>query len=78
MTHTQATAPRRAQVVEEIGLQRHYIDGEFRESVAGGHVQDAQPDDQRGPSPTPTGGPPTSTPPSPLRAARSTRVRGRR
>ena len=36
MTHTQATAPRRAQLVEEIGLQRHYIDGEFRESVAGG------------------------------------------
>jgi 5-carboxymethyl-2-hydroxymuconic-semialdehyde dehydrogenase len=35
MTHTQATAPRRAQLVEEIGLQRHYIDGEFRESVAG-------------------------------------------
>ncbi len=36
MTHTQATAPRRAQLVEEIGLQRHYIDGEFRESAAGG------------------------------------------
>src|SRR5918997_2586198 len=36
MTHTQATAPRRAQLVEEIGLQRHYIDGAFRESVAGG------------------------------------------
>jgi 5-carboxymethyl-2-hydroxymuconic-semialdehyde dehydrogenase len=35
MTHTQATAPRRAQLVEEIGLQRHYIDGEFRESVSG-------------------------------------------
>jgi 5-carboxymethyl-2-hydroxymuconic-semialdehyde dehydrogenase len=35
MTHTQATAPRRAQRVEEIGLQRHYIDGEFRESVSG-------------------------------------------
>ena len=36
MSHTQATAPRRAQLVEEIGLQRHYIDGEFRASVAGG------------------------------------------
>jgi 5-carboxymethyl-2-hydroxymuconic-semialdehyde dehydrogenase len=35
MTHTQATAPRRAQLVEEIGLQRHYIDGRFRESVSG-------------------------------------------
>jgi 5-carboxymethyl-2-hydroxymuconic-semialdehyde dehydrogenase len=35
MTHTQATAPRRAQLVEEIGLQRHYIDGEFRESASG-------------------------------------------
>jgi 5-carboxymethyl-2-hydroxymuconic-semialdehyde dehydrogenase len=35
MTHTQAAAPRRAQLVEEIGLQRHYIDGEFRESVSG-------------------------------------------
>src|SRR6185312_967236 len=36
MTHTQATAPRRAQLVEEIGLQRHYIDGAYRESIAGG------------------------------------------
>ncbi|MEA2180420.1 MAG: 5-carboxymethyl-2-hydroxymuconic-semialdehyde dehydrogenase, partial [Solirubrobacteraceae bacterium] len=36
MTHTQATAPRRAQLVEEIGLQRHYIDGEFRDAAEGG------------------------------------------
>jgi 5-carboxymethyl-2-hydroxymuconic-semialdehyde dehydrogenase len=36
MTHTQAAAPRRARLVEEIGLQRHYIDGEFRESLGGG------------------------------------------
>jgi len=35
MTDMQATAPRRAQLVEEIGLQRHYIDGAFRESVSG-------------------------------------------
>jgi 5-carboxymethyl-2-hydroxymuconic-semialdehyde dehydrogenase len=35
MANTQVTAPRRAQLVEEIGLQRHYIDGEFRESVSG-------------------------------------------
>ena len=36
MTETQAPAPRRAQLVREIGLQRHYIDGEFRESLGGG------------------------------------------
>ena len=29
-------------------LQRHYIDGAFRESRAGGDVRDAQPGDQRG------------------------------
>src|SRR6476620_2479271 len=43
MTHTQATAPRRAQLVEEIGLQRHYIGGEFRESVAGGTFKTLDP-----------------------------------
>jgi 5-carboxymethyl-2-hydroxymuconic-semialdehyde dehydrogenase len=36
MTDMQAAAPRRAQLVAEIGLQRHYIDGEFRESAGGG------------------------------------------
>ena len=43
MTHTQATAPRRAQLVEEIGLQRHYIDGAFRASRAGGTFESRNP-----------------------------------
>ena len=56
MTHTQATAPRRAQLVEEIGLQRHYIDGEFRDERGRRDVRDARPGDERGPRARPPTG----------------------
>ena len=77
MTHTQAAAPRRARLVEEIGLQRHYIDGEFRESLGGGTFETLNPATNEPSRRPPTAPRPTSTPPWRPRGARSTTGRGR-